>query len=476
MFSSPSFTKGVHLRYKILVAILLSFVFLHLHAHAQSCTALFPSGTAAPGGYGASWNVFSTAKELLLNGTCSGDTVNVSIGSDQPNQYVFNQGFYWNGTQWRQLSLTGANPPTGSWLARQGKASFAKGTQDPAIFVGYVCQFTDNAWKCGCADAVCTTPRWQVQALQTQTSGGGGGGNTSGLENPPTMDAGYVLIENVCPGESGWPSSSQVAGKDVKIVMPKNRECKPSSDTAAIQGTESNPVKDVWIVGGVLRGAGFSFRNYSGMVFIEGAIIDLAGKCQDAINGYFGRGDGGRWVVQNTHITGVSYCSPGIHGDITHPQGSGAMLNELKWQNVWAHVVRQGFFIVPRTSGDYPGHGLKKLTLDHVFLDADPKVRMAGKQIATMIYWAESWGPPVDGVHFNDTYLRWWGGADGASKSMRKDITIPNVASYDSSECATYASSAKVTGKWCAGAPPGGNTFVPLDKIGLNYNRSNFTK
>lgn len=305
--------------------------------------------------------------------------------------------------------------------------------------------------------------------------GGGGGGGTqacANLEAPPSMDPGFVLVENVCPGEPGWPTTQQIAGKDVKIIMPKNRECRPGTNTTALQGTESNPVKDIWIVGGVLRGSGYSFRNYSGTILIEGALIDQQGQCQDAINGFYGRGDGGRWVVQNTHITGVSYCDPGTHGDTAHPQGSGAMLNELKFQNVWAHVVRQGLFIVPRTSGPYPGHGVKKLTFDHVFLQADPKVRMAGKQVATMIYWAEQWGPPVNGVSFNNTYLKWWGGADGASKSMRRDITIPNVASFDGNECATYGANAKVTGKWCAGDPP--NAFVPLDKIGLNYNRDTF--
>ncbi len=133
---------------------------------SASCTPLFPSGSQAPGGYGAAWNVFSTAREPVLIGACSGNNIQITIGSHQPNQYIFNHGFYWDGGQWRQINLSGANPAIGSWLAQEAKGSFPKGDQSPAIFVGYMCQLVENTWKCGCADNACTTPHWQVQAIR----------------------------------------------------------------------------------------------------------------------------------------------------------------------------------------------------------------------------------------------------------------------------------------------------------------------
>jgi hypothetical protein len=33
------------------------------------------------------------------------------------------------------------------------------------IFLGYVCQLVEGGWKCGCRDAACAAPAWQVQAI-----------------------------------------------------------------------------------------------------------------------------------------------------------------------------------------------------------------------------------------------------------------------------------------------------------------------
>lgn len=301
------------------------------------------------------------------------------------------------------------------------------------------------------------------------------------VEAPPTMDPGYVLVQNKCPGDSGWPTPAQLAGKDVKIEWPKDRKCVSSTIKAmhTIAGTEANPVKDVWSVGGHFENIGLNFQNYgNGTIFIEGAIIDHKGNCQDAINAYYGRGDGGRFVVQQTHMTGVGYCSPGTHGDTIHIQGTGALSKEVKLENVWAHQVRQGIFVPPRPTGGYPGHGTNKLVLDHVFLQADPLFAQDGNAIATSIFWKDAGYPlPANGVWFGQkVYLKWWGGKPAGNSNWRNNITIPNASGSDANRCSIYdaASSGVRAGKWCAGDPPDGPP-VSLDKIGRNYNRSYFT-
>ncbi len=449
---------------------------------AQSCEQLFPSGSQVPGGYGASWNVLTTTKELLLSGVCSGNNIEVTVGSNKTNQYVYNHGFYWNGSQWRQLNLSGSNPAVGSWLAREGKGSFPKGNQSPAIFVGYVCQYSDNKWKCGCADNACTTPRWQVQAVRESSYGGGTGNPTGDLLPPPPMDN-PLVVENVCPEDSRWPSNSQMAGRDVKITLPKDRVCKKVGN---LGGTKSQSAHDIWVSGGELdiyssspsNGAGLTLTYWDGTALFEGLYIDINNSCMDGIRTYFPRS--GRVIIQNSYIAGMSYCTPGTHGDLFHAQGGdgGKNITELIVQNLRGDLINQGFFVPPRPDG----HGVNRLVLDHVEMRLDSRFKFSQNKISTMVFADPTGGGgnnyPPNGQSYNEVYLNWWEPWYPGTEN-RTNIVLPAASSFDSKGCAVYSSDvknkAKLDGAWCKGSPPGG-TFVPLDKIGRNYDRSFFAK
>lgn len=296
---------------------------------------------------------------------------------------------------------------------------------------------------------------------------------TTMLDAPPTMASGYFLVQNKCPNESGWPSAAQMENKDVKIEFPKDRKCTNSSTLTRIGGNAGKPARNIWIVGGHLERTGLSFQRYSGTVFVEGTVVDLKGICQDSFNGYYGEGTAPRWVLQNVHATGVNYCTDGgAHGDFIHPQGNGTILAELKVQNAYVHVTTQGIFSPPRRDGTYPGHGAEKITLDHVYMEADP---VNTRKIASFVYWGESpWGPPNNGISFNKVYFKWWNGASNMGTG-RFPMVYPRERGWTSAGCMTFPASAKVTsGAPCEGAPPDGIP-APLNMIGLNYKRSNFT-
>ena len=156
--------------------------------HAADCANAYASGSAAPTGYGASWNLFTTAKELLVQGSaCSATSFTLKVGSGDAAQYVYKQGYVWLGTRWQQLTLTESTGQAASdvWLTKDGATTVTASGADTYV-VGYVCQQINGVWKCGCSDQTCSTPYWQLQKM-TITSPTGGTGSAGGNAFAPQV-------------------------------------------------------------------------------------------------------------------------------------------------------------------------------------------------------------------------------------------------------------------------------------------------
>lgn len=486
------------------VVVIAAAFAMYVPTSYARCINIYGSESTSPNGYGVVWNPFSGILEMLVEGiTCTTASATIQVGSTRGEQFVYNKGYYWAGSQWKTYSLTGTSAlQNNAWYTGPATGPISLGTGFTYV-VGYVCQKVDGIWKCGCRDESCATAYWQLQAvagLPSPTGGGGGsggggggdegddgygtGGGTSAtgkLLDPPTMDNALV-VENVCPEDSRWPSNAQMAGRDVKITMPKDRICRKVGNMG---GTKASPAHDIWLSGGELvvhsdapkNGAGLTTTYWTGTLFIEGMNIDITDSCMDGIRTYYPRS--GRVVLQNSVVRGMSYCDPGTHGDLFHAQGGdgGNNIRELVAQNIRGDLENQGFFVPLRANG----HGVRRLVLDHVELRLDPRYRFFKNKISTMIFADPTGGGgnqyPPDGQAYNEVYLNWWD-PWYPSTTGRLNITLPSPSSYDSKGCAVFSSgtrsAAKLDGTWCKGAPPGG-TFVPLDKIGRNYDRSFFT-
>jgi hypothetical protein len=141
-----------------------------------TCSHKYPSGSAAPGAYGASWDVFSTARELLIKTNCPTtlSSLTLTIGRGDANQAVYRDAYTYRPdlstvSPWQKHTLTGT-VFSGPWLTGMGTAPITApaslSATAPMYIVGYVCTNRSGAWKCGCADASCTTGNWQLQAIQ----------------------------------------------------------------------------------------------------------------------------------------------------------------------------------------------------------------------------------------------------------------------------------------------------------------------
>jgi hypothetical protein len=132
---------------------------------SSPCTLTHPSGSTPQSGFGASWNHFTSAKELLLSATCSEANLDVVAGNTDSSTYIYKLGYRWVNGAWQAFTFSGSTP-TGDWFQKSASASIPKLSGTTTYFVGYTCQRINGAWKCGCSDASCATPKWQLQGVE----------------------------------------------------------------------------------------------------------------------------------------------------------------------------------------------------------------------------------------------------------------------------------------------------------------------
>ncbi len=132
----------------------------------------YTSNSTPPTGYGVAYNLFSAARELILNVTCNTDaSVKLESGNAQNTTYIWHQAYYTkNARDWVPVSLTGADTAGGGlWIIGTANVTEAMTTaeqQTQNYFASYVCVYTNSTWKCGCQDATCAVPSWNLQGFK----------------------------------------------------------------------------------------------------------------------------------------------------------------------------------------------------------------------------------------------------------------------------------------------------------------------
>jgi parallel beta-helix repeat protein len=140
---------------------------------SQQCHLLDSSKTI-PAGFGAPYNVLSSGKELLLKVNCSHTSASFPVGNGSNREYIYKQGYFWNGSNWENFTLNCPDLAEGAWCI--GKANYSSEISDISqtnYHVAYVCNWTISTssanageWKCGCRDFLCATNYWNLQAFR----------------------------------------------------------------------------------------------------------------------------------------------------------------------------------------------------------------------------------------------------------------------------------------------------------------------
>jgi hypothetical protein len=136
-----------------------------------ACSNRFTRSQAVQAGFGAAHNVLSAEGELLVRAaSCRAGQVEWLMGSGSRNQYVYKDGYAWNGHSWEEFRLSGPEA-SGEWFV--GQAWARRVLSEPQLnnvrfFVAFICHWTGSQWKCGCRDEACRQPFWQLQAFERQ--------------------------------------------------------------------------------------------------------------------------------------------------------------------------------------------------------------------------------------------------------------------------------------------------------------------
>lgn len=273
-------TKNLGLKKVLPLLIFSGFIvslFLTTSLYAQSTCNALSSSQPVPTGFGASFNLFSVAKEYLLSGNCGTNSATVTLGNNEPTTYVYNRGHYWNGSSWTPYTLSCSGQTVSSvWCVGRGTASIPLISQPPTHFLGYTCQWNGTKWNCGCRDNACTTNYWQLQLLDNSISPppppsgggtGGGGGTTSGNRD--------LLIE--MDFESGQCNSATFKSNGVYKDSCNIHQASPLKNFTVTNITKGNPAVMTWsgtdpaVYEGVTLGT-----ISSGMTQISGRLV----RCQ----------------------------------------------------------------------------------------------------------------------------------------------------------------------------------------------------
>jgi hypothetical protein len=141
----------------------------------QPCTNYYLPGIAIPSGYGASYDL-TGGGQTEITASCAKTTPTLDVGRNVSTDYVYKLAYIYQGSAWAPQNLTSASAlQSSNWYT--GKASItlpsSSITSSWTYAVGYVCAYVSPStgsgsatWKCGCADAACTTGYWQLQAYK----------------------------------------------------------------------------------------------------------------------------------------------------------------------------------------------------------------------------------------------------------------------------------------------------------------------
>lgn len=276
------------------------------HAGGAICTEIT---TESFSGFGAAYNLFSGANELIVRASCASDSFTPEIGSeatDASNFAAYTTGYYYDGSAWQAYSLSPGSGAEqyGDWILGDARGGAISYQGSPTFFAAYTCHWRgSDGWQCGCSSAACGSSAWQLQAV-TPPGAVGGGGTGGG-----TDDGGDWRLANVT-----WYTSWPDPGSEECIAY---NGCRWAGYFAGVDGQRS----EEWVAArniaavhqddfGDLEGRWLTIRNRETGNTMDVQVLDL---CADSdCNGCCTRnlGDEGFLIDLESHTSERFWGSP----------------------------------------------------------------------------------------------------------------------------------------------------------------------
>ena len=130
----------------------------------------YTNGTTIPQGFGVPWDT-NNPSVTLLKAMCGAGSTTLELGDQNSLTYIYKQAYIARpgATGWTPITLLGSNQISNAWFPKNATAIVQMSDSEQrqnSYYVGYVCQYRTNAWKCGCRDSLCTQSFWQIQQVR----------------------------------------------------------------------------------------------------------------------------------------------------------------------------------------------------------------------------------------------------------------------------------------------------------------------
>lgn len=98
--------------------------------------------------------------------TCSDTEPHLYLGDGNRNTLIYPWAFQSVGGRWVPIELS-ADAQRGPWLVGRARGTLApyEGTEQ---LLGFLCHKVDDEWQCGCGEAACARPSWQLLELVSE--------------------------------------------------------------------------------------------------------------------------------------------------------------------------------------------------------------------------------------------------------------------------------------------------------------------
>lgn len=145
---------------------------------AGACAAYFTAALPVPSGWAAMYDVFHAQHAPLATIDCTQAAIPLSVGVANDSTVLVYQTAYVLSSDmaatWTAVPLSGSAAPSGGWLP--SLATGALGLSSGQLNAGWnfvsflTARWNGSKWLIGCADAVCATSNWSLQAITRQST------------------------------------------------------------------------------------------------------------------------------------------------------------------------------------------------------------------------------------------------------------------------------------------------------------------
>jgi hypothetical protein len=162
--------------------------------------------------------------EVFVSVMCNpvDESAYLKVGNDASNILIYQYGFERDNEakKWRKIKLSGKKT-NGSWIVGSASTPLShvpeKANEKGKVLV-YTCEQVSGAWKCGCADVACLSPKWQLQEYMMSVLQTDQNNTTQSQETSSSVvDNEYLVVYGTTTGQLLLGQTITIIGRHFEL-------------------------------------------------------------------------------------------------------------------------------------------------------------------------------------------------------------------------------------------------------------------